>query len=61
MKLQTAVCNIAVLYMEKYDAEDEFMPFVANFVAAIWPLVVDLPREPRNDRVYYASSAINNI
>ena len=51
VKLQTAVCNVAVLYMEKYDADDEFLPHAPSFVNAIWPLVVDLPREQRNDRV----------
>ena len=51
VKLQTAICNVAVLYTERYDAEDEFLPYVASFVGIMASLVMDLPREARNDKV----------
>lgn len=48
-RLRGQVCDCIALYAEKYD--EEFEPFLPNFVTEVWSLLVSTGPEPKYDHV----------
>jgi exportin-2 (importin alpha re-exporter) len=46
---QAQVCNIASIFVEKY--EEEFAPFLSHFLPESWQLLLRVDTAPRNDRL----------
>ena len=52
-ELRSQICDNVALYAQKYD--EEFAPFLPQFVTDIWSLLVNTGNQPKYDLVMYLS------
>lgn len=62
-QLKSQICDNVALYAQKYD--EEFQPFLPDFVAAVWHLLTSTDQSPKYDLVigkpFLSSNPIRGI